>query len=267
MCSAETPAALTGLPEVDSLIDELRRGIADALGDLLVGLYLYGSLVWGDFDPDVSDIDLLAAVTTELDEQACARLRALHERIARERPAWDDRVEVQYVSLTGLRTFKERTSRIAAISPGEPFEVRDVGRHWLLNWYSVREKGVTLVGPPPRTIIAPISREEFVAAVREHALAWPEWVRDARQRRAQAYAVLTLCRALYACANGEQPSKPQAARWAQSQMPEWAGLIGEALAWRRSEDAPGGATYGAVVAFVDAVRERLLEADKWGSVG
>ena len=45
--------------EVNALIGELLTGIRGVLGDRLVGLYLYGSLVAGDFDKDISDIDLL----------------------------------------------------------------------------------------------------------------------------------------------------------------------------------------------------------------
>jgi predicted nucleotidyltransferase len=239
--------------EVDGVLRILRGQMQAVLGQRLVGLYLYGSLVWGDFDPEVSDIDLLAAIATEVSSDEADELRGLHEQFASEHPSWYDRIEVQYVSLEGLRTFKLRTSRIAAISPGEPFEVCEVGRHWLLNWYSVQERSITLLGRPPRRVIEPISREEFVAVVREHALAWPEWVQEARSRRAQSYAILTMCRALYACTHGEQPSKPRAARWALAQMPEWASLIEDALVWSKAADADGADTHVRTVAFVREV--------------
>jgi hypothetical protein len=231
--------------------------IRAVLGEKLVGLYLYGSLVWGGFEPETSDIDLLAALATEVDTRESDCLKRMHDRFAEQHPAWHDRIEVQYVSLEGMATFKHRASRIAAISPGEPFELKHVGRHWLLNWYSVREKGLALYGPPPTSIIAPISRDEFAESVREHALAWTDWVREQHRRKAQAYAILTMCRALYACQLGEQPSKPQAARWTQTQMPEWAGLIEDALAWRKAEDIAGDDTYERTVAFVTAVSRRV----------
>ncbi|MCC6166507.1 MAG: DUF4111 domain-containing protein, partial [Caldilineaceae bacterium] len=52
----------------------------------------------------------------------------------------------------------------------------------------------------------------------------------------QAYAILTLCRALYTCRHGAQVSKRQAALWAIETYPQWASLITQALAWRIALD-------------------------------
>ena len=65
-----------------------------------------------------------------------------------------------------------------------------------MNWYTVRNVGVTLYGPPPQTLIPEISQSEFVGAVREQAEIWKEWVYKMRTPGAQFYAVLTLCRTL-----------------------------------------------------------------------
>jgi hypothetical protein len=55
-----------------------------------------------------------------------------------------------------------------------------------------------------------------------------------QEREYQAYAVLTMCRALYTLQHGAVVSKPVAARWAQGLLgPQWAELIDEALAWPR----------------------------------
>ena len=52
----------------------------------------------------------------------------------------------------------------------------------------------------------------------------------------QAYAILTLCRALYTRMNGEQISKPAAAHWAMEFLPEHADIIKNALIWRSERD-------------------------------
>ena len=52
----------------------------------------------------------------------------------------------------------------------------------------------------------------------------------------QAYAVLTMCRALYTLQHGIVVSKPAAARWAQAALGErWAALVERALAWCNDE--------------------------------
>jgi hypothetical protein len=51
----------------------------------------------------------------------------------------------------------------------------------------------------------------------------------------QAYAVLTMCRALYTLEHGRIVSKPVAARWAWVTLGKrWAALIDWALAWRHA---------------------------------
>lgn len=48
-----------------------------------------------------------------------------------------------------------------------------------------------------------------------------------------AYAILTMCRSLYALEHGKIISKPEAAKWAQGQLDsKWAQVIEQALAER-----------------------------------
>jgi hypothetical protein len=59
-------------------------------------------------------------------------------------------------------------------------------------------------------------------------LTGPEWL---RQRDYQAFAVLTMCRALYTLSEGSVVSKPEAAAWAcQTLDPKWRPVIERALA-------------------------------------
>ena len=252
----ETPYADINRP-LESLLSHMRH----IFQEKLVGLYLYGSLTTGDFDPESSDIDLLAATTSDVSDTEFEALCAMHRDFARDHPEWEDRVEVAYLSVTALRTFQSERSPIAVISPGEPFHMKEAGRDWLMNWYIVHERGVALFGPPAKTIIAPITQEEFVRAVREHAAGWGGWVNDLRDRKGQAYAILTMCRALHVHRTGEQASKRQAALWAQEELPEWSRLIHSALAWReawREEQVDHAATYAETIRFVHFVRNQIL---------
>lgn len=250
-------------PDADDLLDRLRAEIGSVLGGRLVGLYLYGSLVSGGFDPGVSDVDLLAATAGDVADRDLARLLTLHADVARDFPAWDDRIEVAYLSVDGLRTFKERSGPIVVVSPGEPLNRKEAGRDWLANWYQVRTEGRTLVGPPPSELIAPVSREEFVAAVRDYARTWAERIEEVPKRTWHAYAILTMCRALYSDRFGEPVSKPDAAAWARGAFPEWAPVIGDALAWRaawREGDGDPDRTLPAARRFVRFALDQIREA-------
>jgi hypothetical protein len=220
-------------PDLDDLIADLLARMKQVLGDQFQALYLYGSLVTGDFDPDVSDIDTLAVLRSTLTDNELEALRVMHSEFAVDHPAWDNRIEVAYVPAEALGTFRTRESAIAAISPGEPFHAKQAGREWLINWWIVREQGVTIFGPPPETFIGPITRDEFLDNVRLHAHEWTEWVHDYHHLPGQGYAIVTGCRAMYALEHGRQGSKNQAAAWAQARFPEWADVIARGFNWTR----------------------------------
>ena len=253
----------TSYADINKLLDSLLSRMQRILPEKLVGLYLYGSLMTGDFDRESSDIDLLAATSSDVSDAEAGDLREMHRDFAHDYGEWDDRIDVEYLSVTALRTFRSRSSRMAIITPGEPFHVIEAGKDWLMNWYVVRERGVALFGPPASAIIDPITQEEYVEAVRQHAEVLSDWVAHgmrAQQRKGQAYAILTMCRALYTTKNGEPTSKKQAALWAQGELPQWATLIQNALAWRqawREEQVDHAATHPETVRFVNFVRDRI----------
>ena len=214
------------------LLAEVRR----VLGAKLVGCYLFGSLVTGDYDPGVSDIDLLAVLSSEIDESEYLALRDMHQEFVRRYPRWDDHIEVAYLSVEALRTFRTKSSLIGITSPGEPFHRKEAGVDWLTNWYLVREADRVLVGPPPATFIAPITKAEYLAAVYALAQDWPARIEEPRSLKGLSYGILTMCRAAYTLTIGEHPSKKQAAVWAAQQWPQWTELIQQALHWRVASD-------------------------------
>jgi Domain of unknown function (DUF4111) len=67
--------------------------------------------------------------------------------------------------------------------------------------------------------------------VLQYVRAWPEWVHDMQATGAQAYAVLTLCRAAETLATGRLVSKLAAANAGRSRFPEWSTLIDWAQDW------------------------------------
>lgn len=242
------------------MLDEILAQLQATLGSKLVGVYLFGSLVMGDFD-EISDLDLLVALADDVNDAEFAALDRMHSGIVAAHPDWNDRIELLYLSVAGLWNFKTRRSPIAVISPGESFHRAEAGADWLLNWYIVREKGVTLLGAPAETLIAPISRAEYVQNVRDYAAA-KSVIDETTTRPGQAYLILTLCRALYTVMYGEPISKHRAAAWAADMMPEWATRIENALLWReqwKDRNVDPTATLDNTRRFVREVIGKILE--------
>jgi len=252
------------LPELPApaldVVARLFESHRSLLGDNLIGLYLTGSLVTGDFDPLASDVDLVAVLRDPVETLDLDALRTLQGTVANAFPEWAGRVEVVYVPVAVLRNEGDVVPRIAVISPGEPLHVKEAISAWRLNWWVLRRYGRPLIGPPSAELIPEIPPEQYLAEVRAHVLGWREWVAEMRERPAQGYVILTLCRALFSLRFGEQTSKLRASIWAEAEMPEWSELIREARRWReehREVVVDADATYPQTVAFVKAVVDRV----------
>jgi hypothetical protein len=241
-----------GSPAVDALLAELLAAQRAILGKRLIGLYLYGSLSLGDFDPASSDIDFLAVTREPVAGATLAALAALHDRIVRSGRPYADKLEGWYFDRAALRHPAPAEAPQATIGADWPFGLSQPGPVWIIERYIVREYGVTVWGPPPRTLIDPIDpgalREATRALLRDfwaQQLDGPEWLRT---RDYQAFAILTMCRALQTIATGTVASKLAAAAWAQGVLaPPWPDLIARALAQRHDKRE---ADMGEMLAFI-----------------
>jgi predicted nucleotidyltransferase len=250
--------------EVRELLPRLTHGQEAVLGDDLVGSYIFGSVATGDFEPGISDVDTAIVLRADPTPAQLATLGRLHEEIVEEMPAWEDRVEVVYLSSRALAMFRTLSWPAARISPGEPFHAIQVDRGWLIDWYQLREVGVALRGPAIDSLVPEITHGEYVDAVRQHLLTWRDSLEDLESQADQAYAVLTMCRGLRTLRTGEHVSKREAARWASEELPEHADLIRDALEWRaRSRGGQwvdGTAMRSEVTRFVETVLGLVKEA-------
>lgn len=249
----------TPYPDVNALLDHLLRELRAVLREELVGLYLYGSLSLGDFDPGGSDIDFLVATGDRLPVETVAALGEMHARIAASGLPWSRRLEGSYLPLAALRRHDPADARHPSIGLDWEFGVWEHGSNWVIERQIVREHGVAVWGPPPRSLIDPVAPEALRAATREALLGFwaeqlhgPDWL---RARAYQAFTILTMCRALQTLATGRVASKSEAAAWAREAYGgRWAALIERALAWR------GDHTPDDMAAMLDFVRWTVARA-------
>jgi len=99
----------------------------------------------------------------------------------------------------------------------------------LVRWV-VREKGVTLAGPSPNSLVDPISNDLLRADIFETIINWGQEILDNRQtfnnRFYQSFIVLSYCRMLHDLHTGYAGSKRAGAEWAKSALdPSWSELI------------------------------------------
>ena len=242
------------IPEVNTILQELLGSIQSILGAHFVGMYLEGSLANGDFDQD-SDIDFVVVTDVEVTETLFSALRMMHERIATIDSRWAVQLEGSYISRQALWRYDPANNVHPNLERGEGERLKMTQHEevWNVHRHILRERGITIIGPDPRTLIDPLTPNDLKQAMSPalngwgtHLLNHPE---EIRHRGYQSYIVLTLCRILYTLQVGEVTSKPKSASWVKETMGgKWGTLIDRAWKGRHDPQMP---------ADVEEVRQTL----------
>jgi hypothetical protein len=252
----------TAYPEVNTALHALLAGVRSVLGDLMVGLYVHGSLAGGGFEPGRSDVDFCVATAGPLPADLLPALEAMHARLTASGWPWADRLEGSYVPVQALRRYDPVNAHHPALRVDGTFAVDHHGVDWPIQLHVLREHGIALAGPRPATLIDPIAPDDLRRATLGVLHAW--WVPKLddptllRSAEYQAYAILTMCRILYTLEHGTVVSKAHAARWARTRLNGGrAPLIANALAWRH------GMALDALEDVLDLIRHTVHRAERY----
>jgi hypothetical protein len=246
----------TGYTDVDAVLAELLAGVRGALGPHLVGVYLDGSLATGDFVEHRSDIDVVVVTEDALAGEVVAALAAMHARLAAGPSKWARELEVSYIPRRALRRFDPDDNRHPCIQRGtDQVVTEEHGCDWVIHRHVLRQHGVALAGPDPRTLIDPVDagglRDAVVSLLHDWWMPAPTCRRRLDNPFYRSYAVLTMCRMRYTLRYGVVVSKATAARRAQATLhARWAPLIQAALAWS-TDSVPD---LGETLRFIDETR-------------
>ena len=219
------------------MLQWLLKGAQSVLGEHFIGLYLYGSLASGDFNPQTSDIDFLVVTATDLSGELVRGLEALHVRLWNSGLKWAAKLEGAYVPQYALRRYDPGSAPCPTINEGR-FYLDRQGSDWIIQRHILREHGAVVCGPSLTSSIDPVTPDDLRRAVAAVLREWWQPMLDdphfIRNREYEAYAALTMCRAVYTLEYGDIVAKPMAARWAMQALDSrWTVLIDRAVAWRR----------------------------------
>lgn len=258
---------VTPHPTINTLLTEWTKGLKSLFGDKIVGLYLSGSLAYGDFVPERSDIDLEAVVRHPLTGDELVSVERLHREIETRHPEWAGRVECSYVSLELMSELTPPAEPRPWWGFGTFYAEAPAGNEWIINHYLLSKHGIRLEGPDFNELIPSIEiRNVRLASAKD---LFQEWVPKANDKawlsdsHYQSYLVLNLCRILRTVIHGEPGSKRVAGEWVKATYPVWKSLIEEAERWKYGDDMKRQADAVAFLRFaVERVNEtRILSAD------
>jgi len=253
----------TPYPAINAVLCAWVEGVKRLLGKRIVGLYLSGSLAYGDFVPERSDIDLQAVVQNPLSKDELGSVEQLHRQIEERSPQWADRIECSYVPLELMRELTPPPTPRPWWGFGTFYAEAPAGNEWIINHYLLSKHGIALEGPDFNELIPGIDIESVRrASAKDLFQEWVPKIDDAEwlsNSHYQSYLVLNLCRILHTVIGGEPGSKKVAGAWAKATYPQWKGLIEEADRWTYGDKMKRQADAAAFLRFtVDRVNETKL---------
>jgi predicted nucleotidyltransferase len=226
--------------QVNALLESFR----EFLGEGLVGLYLHGSLAMGCFNPQRSDLDLLAATQNAMtaDQRRCLVHGLLRSSgrpapveitflTAEDRAAWRHPLPYDFHYSETRRTRYQQDLISGAwvrwkhAGKGDP----DLAGKLTI----LRERGTVLWGPPIEATFPAVPREDYLASILAR-------VDPASQRydvqHDPAHVILNLCRGYAFARDGLVISKDEAGAWAiQNLEVRFRPMVGLALACYRGD--------------------------------
>lgn len=231
---------LTKYDDANEVLGLLSTDLKRILGEKLVALYLTGSLTYGDFDYGSSDIDFVAVLTSELTAKELEAVKEMHNRIAKQVPYWEKRLEGSYVPQSWFSNVKRPLRKRPYVNAGF-VAMLPYGYEWLLNLYILYEYGITLVGQNPKKLIRPIDIKDVREASRKNLI--EEWKPKLKEKNPfihpkydsshlQAYAILTMCRIIHGAKVDAVASKREASAWVKRSYKQWSDLIEAAENWK-----------------------------------
>ena len=231
--------------DINNLLDDLSQNLQIILGKNLVGLYLTGSLTYGDFDYGSSDIDFLAVLDHVLPEKQLSEIKKMHLNIGEKYPRWRKRVEGSYITKEMFLSTEPPKEPRPYVNANKMYNVV-YGNEWIINLYALYESGVTLFGTDLKKLIKPVDIKKAREASKKNLL--DEWKpklqepepfeeEDYNRDHLQAYAILTMCRILYLAKNNSFPSKKTASSWVKEKYGQpWKDLVEKAGNWKHGKE-------------------------------
>lgn len=232
--NARIPAAL------HPLIQDYVGQINAELPGLVTAFYLVGSIALGDFVRG-SDVDFVAVLARQATPDDMTTLRAIHERIAHQYPAWQ--MEGRYWQPDALGGVDDADSPFPKYFEGKLAWSTNSTLH-AVTWWILQHHGIAVFGPPPQMLVYTVDMGHLLREQRANLNSyWATWTRRPKRLAmllsdwGVQWAVLGVLRQFYTFHEQRITSKTQAGEYALGRLPaRWHRIIQEAIALRNGLD-------------------------------
>jgi len=239
---------MTPYKELDIVLENYAQELKKTLKDNLVGIYLQGSLAIGDFDM-TSDVDFVVVINSELTDKEVESIQQIHDEVYKQDNRWVKRLEYSFFPKDKLNEIsspfengkenKIKERKLWYFDNGSKTIKKSDHDNTLVVRWTLREKGVSLVGPNPKEYVNLVNPKDLRREIKETILGWgKQLIRDAspyKNRFYQSYLVLNFSRMLQDLYTGQVTSKLDAIKWAKTELDsKWFNLID--FCWKERQD-------------------------------
>ncbi|HKV58387.1 MAG TPA: nucleotidyltransferase domain-containing protein [Ktedonobacteraceae bacterium] len=141
---------LTPYAGINIVLHDFLTHIQAILGSHFCGMYLTGSLAFGDFDPRRSDIDFIVVTDAELPDDRFVALQNMHARFGESSSSWAEKIEAVYIPQDALRRAALTSEQFPQVEKGTALFKDRLESGWIFQCYILREHAIVVAGPDGR---------------------------------------------------------------------------------------------------------------------
>lgn len=219
---------------VDNLILDIKECINKYIKDDILGFYLFGSLFNGDFITDISDIDFIAVLNHELDDESIQRIYNFFKNLKLLNP-YADSLEGSFTYIPKDNPWKKTCT--VWKDKNKPLNVEaDVLDPDLVDY--IVGKGLKIYGSDPQLVFPYVSTERLTDFSNNYILRIINNIDKFSESPNKLYnKLLNACRSSYfLCNENFANKKTLAAKWVMKKYPEYSYLIQRALNIRENKE-------------------------------
>lgn len=208
---------------IKNLVLKIVENYRSILGDNLTGVYLHGSLAMGCFNPQRSDIDILAMTNESLSVETKKKIIEFLFSIKDKAPTKG--IEMSIVLERYVRDYVYPTPFELHYSPAWDKKYRDgevdfleekTDEDLVAHAMITRERGVCLFGKPVSEVFGKVPQDYY----RQSLLSDARWMLERLKTEDPVYIVLNFCRILAFTKDGFITSKKEGGQWGLGNLSE-----------------------------------------------
>ncbi len=214
---------MKNLPEhLHPFVLALRKGLIETFNESLLGAYIHGSLTYGGYVRERSDVDILAICKSAIDDETKSHLSEMICSLSDGFPHEAKNTELDVLFLKDIQGRSENLSSLVTYAGGVLATSQKLDGYWI-ELTNTRNSGIPLCGALPSSIIPKTDAGVLIRANKDKFSSLQNnaenWERINLWN--QTYILVQACRVLYSLNNKlGLVSKQEALAWAGDNVPD-----------------------------------------------